>query len=240
MTGTERVSRALIEIGVLGAGQTAAGSLADLALQHLQRMFDRWAAQRLMIPAFLRTVVPLTSGTRDYTIGSGGDINIVRPESIFRATVILDDTQTDDTERPITVFTDGQWATIPQKTLDAASIEGIYYDHEFSSTERATISTYPTIDHDNASLVLYTPKARTGYSVITDDLEFPPAWDDAIHYELARRLCRPLGRPLTGDLVQDADDALRVVGAANVRLEDRETDTGFEGGGVYNIETDSH
>lgn len=238
MTGTERVSRALGEIGVLGAGQTADGPLAQLALQHLQRMFDRWNAQRLMIPALLRTTKALTSGTRDYTIGSGGDIDIVRPESISKATIILDDTQTDDTEQPIVVYTDLQWAGIAQKTLDAASIEGIYYDHEFSSTERATIFTYPTIDHDDATLVLYTPKARTGYSVLTDDLEFPAAWDDAIHYELARRLCRPLGRPLTADLEADAVDALRVVGAVNVRLEDLETNTGLERRGGYDITVD--
>lgn len=221
MTGTARVSAALIEIGVLGAGQTASGALAVLGLEHLQRLVDSWAAIRLLQAVLLRTPKTLTLGTRDYTIGSGGAINIVRPSTVERAGFILDSTVTDPIEWPIRVLSDQEWAEIRLKTLDAATVDGIYFDHAFSSTERGTISTYPTIAQANAQIVLYTPLAVVGYAALSDDLEFPPGVDDAIHYALASRLCNPLGKSLTPeqhDFLTNAMTTLKNVNARPVEL----------------------
>lgn len=215
MTGTKRVTDALVEIGVLGLGQTAAGSMATLGLEHLQRLVDSWAAKRLLQGVLLRTAKTLTLGTRDYTMGSGGAINIVRPTKVERAGFIYDSTATDPTEIPIAVFSDQEWAEIRLKTLDAATVDGVYFDRAFSSTERGTVSTYPTIDRANTQIVLYTPLALVGYSALSDDLEFAPGMDDALHYSLAKRLCRPLGKQLTADQVSDMDDAMVVVKTVN-------------------------
>jgi len=205
----------LAEIGALAAGTSASGALATLALQHLQRLFDAWGADKLVPFALVRTTQGLTSGTRDYTIGSGATIAIVRPVRIERAGFILDSTITDPIERPIAVYSDQEWAAIRLKTLDSDVVLGIFYDKAFDANERGTISTYPTVDVANTQLVLYTRPAVVGYTALSDDLEFPPAFDDAIHYELSRRLCRPLGRPLTQDLVDDARRTLAVLQLAN-------------------------
>lgn len=215
MTGTQRISAALVEIGKLGAGQTASGPLIALGLEHLQRIFDSWGADHLVPHALLRTIEPLVSGTRDYTIGSGGTIDIVRPVRIERAGFVYDSTATDPLERPIAVLTDQEWAAIRQKTLDGSVLKGIFYDKAFSSAELGTISTYPTIDTANTQLVLYTRPAVVGYAALSDDLEFPPAYDDAIHYELSRRICRPLGRPMTADLLEDARRTFAAMTLAN-------------------------
>lgn len=215
MTGTARITAALGEIGVLGAGITASGPLAVLGLEHLQRLVDSWAAQRLLQLVLLRTPKTLTLGTRDYTIGSGGSINIVRPVTVARAGFILDTTATDPIEWPIRVFSDQEWAEIALKTLDRSTVDGIYFDRAFSSTERGTVSTYPTIDHANSQIVLYTPLAVVGYTALSDDLEFPPGYDDLLHYELANRLCNPLGKALTADQRDFLASARTVVKTAN-------------------------
>src|SRR3990167_7387109 len=108
MTGTTRITRALIEIGALGAGQAASGALATLGLEHLQRIFDSWGAEPLLAHALIRTTKTLTSGTRDYTIGSGGAIDLIWPVRLARAGFVQDSTVTDPVERPIAVFTDQQ------------------------------------------------------------------------------------------------------------------------------------
>jgi hypothetical protein len=237
MTGLARVTLALQEIGVVGAGQTPTSEDATFALGVLQRMFTGWAAERLMVPSILRTVVSLVSGTRDYTIGSGGDIAIVRPVSIFRARVVLDSTLDPPVESPIAVFDDAQWAAVASKTLEAGAIDGVYYDHAFSSTERGTISTYPTINVSGVQLVLYTPQAVVGYVTLTEDLAFPPAWDDAVLYRLARKLCRPFGRTVTPDLERDERDAIAVVKRTNLRPDELSCGPMFTGGVAGNIYT---
>jgi hypothetical protein len=209
------VRRSLVEIGAVAFGQTPAGPLAALGLEHLQRLFNRWGADRLIPHALVRTTKALTSGTRDYTIGSGGDINLVRPTAIGRAGFVLNSTVTDPIEHPVEILSDQRWAEIPQKTLDGPVVEAIFYDHAFSSTSRGTISTYPTVNVANTQLVLYTKPAVVGYALLADDLEFPPPFDDAIHYDLARRLCRPLGRALTPEQLREANAAIAAVTLAN-------------------------
>lgn len=223
---------------MLGAGQTASSEDAQLALTISKRMFNRWAIERLTILALLRTTKVLTSGTRDYTIGTSGSINIVRPNRIDHATIILDNTATDPLEQEIRVYTDAEWTVLGLKTLDAASIEGIFFDHAFNtSTQLGTISTFPTINISTATLVLYTPQATVGYSALTDDLVFAPGYEEAAHYGLARRLCGPFGRPV-GDLQFQAEDALSVVKLANVQMADLVVPTPWLSG-QYDINTDT-
>lgn len=195
-TTNATISRALKAIGHLGAGESPDADTVQDALVILQRMVRAWAAEPLTMYALLRTAKTLTSGTRDYTIGSGGDINIVRPEDIEYATYIDDATVSDPFEARLVVYSDQQWASIPLKTYDAAIIYGIYYDHAFSATERGTISTYPTINKSNTQIVLYTQQAITGFTVLTTDYVFPPAYDDAIHYNFCLRLAPEMGVPV--------------------------------------------
>lgn len=238
MTGTQHVERALQEIGFLGAGQAASAEDASFALTVSQRMFNAWAAERLTIVSILRTTKTLTSGTRDYTIGSGGSINIVRPLWIDHAAIILDNTATTVQELPIRLYTDDEWALVGQKTLASATLEGIYFDRAFNSSGLGTISTYPTINIAIASLALYTPKATVGYTALTDDVTFAPGYEEAVHYQLARRLCRPYGRPLTPDLIEDADESLRRIKFANVELSPVPVATPWTTG-LYDINSDT-
>jgi hypothetical protein len=238
MTGSELASRVLGEIGVLGAGQTPSAEDATVVLQAAGRLFGVWATERLTVINQLRTTKALTSGTRDYTIGTSGDINIARPIGIDHATVILDNTATDPLELPIRVFTEDQWAGIGQKTLDSASIEGIFYDAAFSSAARGTISTFPTINISTATLVLYTPKATVGWTALTDDLVFPPGYEEAIHYGVSVRCCRPFGRQVTRDLQTQAETAESAIKTVNVRMSDLAVVTPWTTG-VYDINTDT-
>lgn len=220
MKASEFIANALFEIGVVGAGQTPAPEIQAAGLTVLQRLVDAKGAERLTIFEVLRTVRALSSGTRDYTIGTGGSINIVRPTWIDHAAVILDSTLTDPQERPIAVFTDQQWQHIALKTLDAATIDGIFYDHGLTSylSQVGTISTYPTINVANVQLVLYTPKAVAAFVDLDTQYAVPPGYQDAYHYELSYRLQRPLGRPLDADLKAERDVAWGRVKRANIQI----------------------
>lgn len=239
MTGRNIIKNALIEIGVIGAAETPSPEDQSLALSVLQRAVDAKGAERLAIFKLLRTTKTLVSGTRDYTIGSGGDINIVRPAWIDHATAVLDTTLDEPIESPIAVYTDQQWAGLRVKTLDASTIAGIYYDHAMNSASRGVISTYPTVNVGTVRLVLYTPEAVTGFVDVNTAYVYPPGYEDAYHYELAYRLQRPFGKPLDRDLRELRDDAWARVKRANFRLSEMGLDPMFAGfGGFYSIETD--
>ena len=239
MKARDLIKRGLQEIGVLAQGEVASPADEQDALVVLQRRLNAWGAERLTMFQLLRTVKALTSGTRDYTIGSGGSIDIVRPEWIDRASVILDSSATDPIEIPIAIYTEQDWADVRLKTLDAGVIRAIYYDRGFATTAtlRGTISTYPTINTANVQLVLYSPVAVAGFVNPTSEYVFPPGYEDAFHYDFAYALQRPFRAPLDPLLTVQRNDAIARIQSANRRPVELRGDAALVGSGGYDIET---
>ena len=242
MKARDLIARALQEIGALAQGETTSAADEQAALAVLQRLVNSWGADRLSMYQLLRTVKTLTSGTRDYTIGSGGAIDIVRPEWIDRASLILDSTATDPIELPIEVWTEQRWVAVALKTLDAGTVQGIYYDRGFSPTAgtiRGTISTYPTVNVSNVQLVLYSPAAIVGFVNPMIEYLFPPGYEDAFHYDLSFRLQRPWAKPADPLLAAQRGEALARIHAANRMPVELTCDRALVGSGGYNINTGS-
>lgn len=232
-TGTELITRALVEIGALASGEVP--SSAEQADAHIvaKRMVNSMGAERLTIFDLLRTATTLTSGTRDYTVGPGGAINIARPLWVEMAGCILDSTATDPLEVPIEVFTDQRWASIVLKTFDGSPLSGVYFDRKFDANGRATLSTYPTINKSNVQLVIYTPRPVTGFDALATQYVFPPGYDEAWHFELSYQLCGPFGVPKeTRDRVKEMrQDAWARVKRPNVRPGELICEPASRGGG---------
>lgn len=184
-TGQALITDALKAIGVVSAGEAPTSGESDDALTALNRMIDAWAAERLSIYAVVRTTKTLASGTQDYTIGSGGSINIVRPVSIDAAGIVIDTTASPVTEVPIEIFTVQRWEQIRQKALSASPAQGIYFDKAFAAG-LGTISVYPKPDVATTQLVLYCPTALTSVALATT-YTWPPGYEEALMYNLALR-----------------------------------------------------
>ena len=240
-TGRELITRALMEIGYTASGDVP--SAAEQADAHViaKRMVNSLGADRLAIYDLLRTATTLTSGTRDYTIGPGGAINIARPLWLEEAGCILDATATDPIEIGIDVYTDQRWAALRLKTFDGSPLSGVYFDRNFDSNGRATLSTYPTINTGNVQLVTYTPRPATGFDALATTYLFPPGYDDAWHYELSYRLQRPFGRPLDPDLNAQRIEAWARVKRSNFRPAELRCEAmpGGRPGGVSRSDFDS-
>ena len=228
-TGLELITRGAQEFGYLADGEVLTGPEQQDALAVVRRMVDALGADRLMMYRLLRTATALTSGTRDYSIGTGGAINIVRPLWLEMAAYIQDSTATDPIEIPIEVFTDQRWAGVQLKTFDAGDLTGVYYDTRFDSNSRGLLSTYPTINASNRQLVTYTPEAVTGFTSLTDTYTFPPGYDDLFHYELSYRLQRPFGSPPDPGLKAQREEAWRRVMMTNVRPAELHCDRALTG-----------
>ncbi len=241
MTSTQLIYGALrlCKGGLARPGRTASTEeLAD-GLSRLNDMIDAWGIERLTIFFVLRTEKVLASGTVSYTLGTGGDINIVRPNRLESAGLILDNTADPVTEVEIDVFTDQDWRGIAQKDLTNPLAQGVYFDHGWTAG-LARISPWPIPSVATTTLVLYALQALTAFADLTTNYTFPPGYAEALRLQLALRLAPEFGGLKDPSTKQDAALALSRVKRANIRPEvadlDRRT-PGLRNGNAWDYKT---
>lgn len=218
MTAQTLINRAFRLINSAGgSGEAATADESNDALDWLNSMIDAWALKELTKYFLRRTTQTLTSGTASYTIGTDGTINIIRPTELRFAGLILDTGATTLVERPIDVMTDERYAAWPQKTLQTTYVTGIWYDRNWSAG-LGTIYVLPIPDVGTTRLVLYTPVAIAEFADLSTDYTFPPAYEEAIEYNLAKRLAIPFGRALPPSVDEIAKGSLALIERSNVQL----------------------
>lgn len=220
MTGTTLITDALTEIGVLAEGEAASAAMVDLGLARLNQLIDRWKTQNLAIPLIQRVTKALTNGTASYTIGTGGNIDVERPE-LIQAAGIVDTTQSPQVEYPLgDVLTVDEYAKIPLKTLSTSWVERIYYEPTFPL---GRIYVFPIPNVSTLTLALYLGVPIAVFDKSTT-VTVKPAVEAALLYNLALALCRPFGKPVTPDLMNDAAQSLGDMKRSNIRLVDLASD----------------
>jgi hypothetical protein len=207
MTIHELISDALVELGVLGAGQTASGPLAIFGLRRLNRLFDLWNATRQAVYADTVTTHTLTPDLQPHTIGPTGATFTVsqRPVSVESANLVISDLR-----YPIAIRDTDSWMRLTDPTF---------------ASERPTLLNYRP-GWPNGSLYLWpVPSsahtldlhARVVLSsvVLADTFTMPPGYEAAVMLSLAEALARPLGRQADGDLIDKARQARATIFANN-------------------------
>lgn len=232
-TPLDLITDALGELGVLGEGDTPDAAQQATALRHLVRLIDWLSTKGITVTGLLRTTKVLANGTTSYTIGTGGGINIARPVTIEFARVIQDNTADPVVEIPITVFTDQEWAAIPDKDRELSVLSGIYFDRNVTAVGSglSTIRPYPVPNVATQTLVLYTPKAFA--TIALADLStthlFAPGVEDTLLYHLAERLATPFGRQVPPLVEKFAGQSLAALEAANASPRELEIDPSLPG-----------
>jgi hypothetical protein len=243
VTANDLITRALRTIGVLASGETATGNEINDSLTVLNNMIDSWATERLTIYTVARSVFDLSSGTQDYTIGTGGTFNIVRPIWIVEASIITDSTAAaaQKIELPIAqAMTTKEWQEVTLKGLESTYPLGIYYDHNWTAG-LATISVWPIPNVANVQLVLYTPTALTAFADLATAYTFPPGYEEAMRYQLALRLAPEYGAVVSPDVRMLASDTFANIKRANLTEDTLGIDAALLAkGGRYDWRTDRY
>lgn len=207
-TGLDLITDAMKSIGAVSAGEApTSGESAD-ALVALNRMIDAWGADNLTVYTVGRTVKTLTSGIAPYTIGTGGDINIVRPVSINAAGIILDSTASPTVEVPIDVLTVQRYEEVRTKGLSGSPAWAVYFDHAWTAG-LGTVTVFGVPTTSTTQLVLYCPTALTTVALTGTTYTWPPGYEEALQYNLAIRLAAifpsaPSRLPAIAKLAQDS------------------------------------
>jgi hypothetical protein len=146
------------------------------------------------------------------------------------------------TEVSRAVLTDDAWQAIPIKSLTAAQFTNVYYNPTYAA-DLGTINLWPIPNTSVNSLVLYRLQPLTSFQNLTTEYFLPDGCEEALMYNLAKRLIGgPYGvvDPATVELVTDmARDTLATFKRGNVKLSDLATDPALTANprGGYNIVT---
>jgi len=241
MKANDLIRSAMIDIGTLQPGEDPTQTEANDCLLRLNQWIDGLANQRQSIYYVPRTTKVLTANTASYTVGTGGDINIIRPLWIDRANLIYDNGSTPTTEIYLRMYSDQEWQLVAQKSLTSTYSTGVYYDYSYSSgLSRLWVWPIPTVS--TTTLVLYCPQqALTHFADLTTDYTFPPGYERMLRTNLACEISPMYQVQVSPDLKKMAVDSMADVKRANQRENQLVLDSALtsQASGLYNIYSDT-
>lgn len=192
LTVNDLITASLKRINVIGGTDSIEPDLAADALQRLNSLIETWELEQLFVPYTLRTTWTLTSTKgilgNPYTVGTGGDINILRPPQPNGLDVRYQDTTVSPTiEYRLTPLTDDAWNLIPQKGLTSPLPTSWYYQPTYAGNLG---SLYLWMVPTNSGLqgVMYSPSTIAQFVATTDTIVLPPGYYRALRDNLAVEL----------------------------------------------------
>lgn len=224
-------------ITTLDAANT--GASTD-ALRRLNLMCGQWSLNGLMTPGISRVVTPIVSGkgspTNPYTIGSGGDINTTKPPvdaALVNAGLLLNASVPVPVEIPRGILTNDGYEGITVKDMTSTLFTNVYYQANYAN-DFGSIFLWPVPTDTVNSLVLYINAPLSTFADLTTSYYVPPGMDDALHYNLAKRLMTPYGRQIQ-EVTDMARETLAAIMRSNVPLSDLGNDFSSIGDGRRHI-----
>ncbi len=204
-TAIDLITDALIEIGVLGAGQTPAAEDAALGLRYLNRLVQKWSNTPLMMPVVTQVSVSLT-GAASYTIGPTGDVVTTRPLSVVDAYAV----DSGGLRWGVRVYGRQEWNAVGDPNTSGGPPSIVYYER---STTNGRVYVYPrstgyTLQLDCLSLI--------GSFDLATTVGLPDGYESAIVLSLAEELTGPYTRPASMDLKVRAKGARAAIKRTNL------------------------
>jgi hypothetical protein len=202
---------------LLGPKETYSDDDASDGLEVLNGMLDAWKADRLAVYAILRSLFTLTAGkgseSNPYSIGLNGhpDFLIERPEQIYRASLILDNSSP-TVEVPLSILNEQQYQALAPKDLTGPIPTRLYY-RPLVPNGQIILWAVPTVAYQ---IALYLWRTVDEFTSASQPVFLPPAYREAIEYNLAIRLAaRYPESHLTQMAVQIAKDAISRIKTIN-------------------------
>lgn len=184
-TAQDIINAALRKIGVLAKSEAATDDELNDSLQALNFMIDSWSSRRLLITAEMEETFPLVANKGDYTIGATGadftsDAPIKIVSAYYRDSFGLD--------RILSVINKSEYDSQEDKAFVSAPPEVLYYDqgNTQQATRKGTIRLYNRPDDsDTYTLHITSQKYFTEFGSLTAGVTFPPAYYEALVWNLA-------------------------------------------------------
>jgi hypothetical protein len=204
-TARDILTLAFKEAGVLGVGQTLLAEDVNDGFTYLRRMMQQWQKKRWLIPG-LTTVSALGNDLKSNTIGPGGHWDYpIRPDKIQSAYMVQQNTGQTPVSIPLRlIFAKEDYDRITLKDLNTYP-GAVFYDNLWTGGV-GNVYVWPI---PSATYRIYlTIKTDLGWpGDIDSDFDLPLEYEEAIHYNLALRLC-------SGYQLQPQDETKRLARAS--------------------------
>ena len=178
------ITRALRLLDVVGMSEVPDDDIAADALQTLNDMIESWRVDDHMVFNIRRQLFTIQAGKQDYTIGPGGDWDVLRPVTIDRAGLIINGGDY-PIELPMEILTTQRWAGITVKPVPSTLPRGIYYQ---PANPLGIASLWPLPSAGGNQVALYLWDELTGFNDLTQEITLPPGYMRALRYNLAIEL----------------------------------------------------
>ena len=230
MKAVDAISAAARLAGILASGETLQGSEIADCLLIAQQMIDEWQADKLKIYTENSNTFPFVLGTQTYTFGPSGSFSIpIRPAHIDRMGCQILSNPSQPSEVPITMLDVDGWANVRVKNI-AGSYPLFCYDDQAYPLRNLNFWVIPGLA---CNCVIYSwQPLLTWPDWNTTDITFPPAYAQAIKYNLAVCLAAEFKTQPDATTISIANSSLASLKELNLRSPILRCDPGLSGTGV--------
>jgi len=227
-TGQDLVYGALRQVSSVTPGEPIDGTEASNALTVLNRMLAAFSQEWGLINVVTVEDFPLVVGQggreNPYTIGSGGNFNTVRPDSIFNQWIY--DTQA-GIRYPLKQLSDNQYNSITLDEIPSIP-KSLFYDPQYPL---GYIFLYPTPGLSTYQLWLESYKPMAQFSTLTSTMNLPGEYFQSLIHLLTEQLAPEYGFELTADQKTNIANSKMYLKACNFRRSVANFDPGINGQG---------
>lgn len=235
MTPAVIIARTLKTAGIVGVGNTASyEDLAD-AFMVLNDMLAGWSRKRWLVYHLVDKAF-LATGAASYSVGPGGDIDMVRPDKIETAFVRLLGNPALPVDVPLQVIeAEEDWAGTAVKGL-VGFPQAVFLNSDYPY---GTLYVWPIPSAAVYEVHVVFKADLVQFGTPTEQVNLPPEYMEAIRYNLAGRLLIEYDKPQRPDIAALAKASLNAVRNANYQVPLLEMPRGLPGmAGGYNVMTD--
>lgn len=195
LTRNEIIKTALLNIGIIGEGESPNATQYSDAAVMLNMIVKAWQADGMPAWAMKQTAVTLTA-TNSYNIGVGQTVNVARPLKVLSA-FLRDTSATPDVDTTVNVLTRDEYNSLSSKSQTGVPT-AIFYDPQGGATAYGTLYVWPLPDTTAiANNVLYITYQRPfeDFDAATDTPDFPQEWFLPLVWMLQWALAPSAGLP---------------------------------------------
>jgi len=227
------ITDALLDLGVISDGETPTASQAAGGLRKLNNLIDAWNIDNMLVYGAVQNIFPLVGGQAVYTMGTGGNFNIARPNRVMSA--FIRDTSLPLAQRydqEITIFNDQEYAELPFKNWTGQyPFMGIYID---SSYPLLNVYVNPIPTNSQYQLVIWT-EGIIGNLTLDQVISLPPGYKRALTANLVVELAASYGQPVASTTALIASSSKTDIRNLNMQFNSLNIDPRLLGYGKYDI-----
>lgn len=206
MTANDLIERAMVKARIISPGEAPPAGKVYQVLDNLNDLLESWFLEDLMIVYDVLESFVLAIGQTEYTYGTGGDFDSVRPLRIKDESFI----RVSGVDHLVGLHPLGMYRRKSDKTTTGRPIMMAYHP-EYPLGKIFLYPTPSTID----SLYMRASKALVSFTDLTTSVDLEPGWSRALISNLAVEISLDFGKKISAELAALSIQSKQFIKSAN-------------------------